>query len=152
MNVDDTYPCHIRAVKWEHERGYYTSSLAFAWVLYVIHYLLLCSLSTSTPPYLSPMRCLRRRRSSSINYNPSLMSSILPCSMSFSSLTLTRSFCILYIHLYMTNYTIQYWYPPTSEWRGTGNNNVPSFDLACQRMRALSTQCDHCCDFRVIEM
>ena len=49
-------------------------------------------------------------------------------------------------------YSVLYWNPVDAQWRGTGNNNLPTVAVARQRMNALSEQCNHCCTFRVEQM
>ena len=47
-------------------------------------------------------------------------------------------------------YLVQYWNPADAEWRGTGTRNEDR-DTCIQMMKAVSEQCGHCCDFRVIK-
>jgi len=46
-------------------------------------------------------------------------------------------------------YSIQYWNPVKAEWLGTGSGSIADPDTARQRMRAMSEQCNFCCDFRI---
>ena len=46
-------------------------------------------------------------------------------------------------------YSIRYWNEGAAEWRGTGSNNIPDFDTARTRMRAMAKQCGHCVSFRI---
>ena len=46
-------------------------------------------------------------------------------------------------------FNIMYWNAGAAEWRGTGSNNIPDFDTARTRMRAMAKQCGHCVSFRI---